>query len=692
MTTLVGRTLGRYRLESLLGRGGMAEVYRATDTRLARTVAVKVILDAHAEDRRFSDRFLREARVVASLEHPCILPVYDFGEEGGLPYLVMPFLDGGSLRDRMIGRPIPIDEALSWIRQLAEALDAAHAAGVLHRDVKPANVLIGKGGRLFLADFGIARMMESETSLTGTGAVLGTPIYMSPEQAQGQPATAASDRYALAVLAWEILTGHPPFRGESALALMNQHVTAPIPAISERLPGLPYGLDPVFARALSKRPDERPSTSREFAEQVALFHPAPPDALRDAGGPAPQAVLATRATSVIPPTDETRLLPGGSGPRPKHRPLAAAATVVVAAVVVTATILLSKRTSPPAEGPTPAGFAPPAAAPTTLPTPHASPPLAPTEAIRPSTVVELRPSAPAASLASADRPPTSVPAAARAAPPPPHPPPTAGPTESPDEAVAAARRRLETGSQRGGRLTREDFEFARRKGREAASARSDDAAKAPARAVEIYAQGGIDYLDGKDGAAGQALVDAFRLAPKAAVTDLRSLRFAFRGQEGAAGPPGGWELALAYGDARGEAEALLEEALHHHPNGVRPLLGRARLRQLQGRNDESLADGLLAWEKHPSGLGGHAVAEFLGETQARRKDYLEAVRWFRLAAVPSNPLTAHAAMSAATILRDQLDRPNEAAKLFNAACLAGNNKACDETHAPSLGPRRRRSN
>src|SRR5664279_2665449 len=232
VTIAIGGTLGRYRLDALLGRGGMAEVFRATDTKLARTVAVKVILATHAVEGHFLERFLREARMVASLEHPNILPVYDFGEESGVPFLVMPYLPGGSLRDRLKAGPVPLAVASSWIVQLSDALDAAHAAGVLHRDVKPANVLLGKDDRLFLADFGIAKLLESQTGLTATGVVVGTPIYMAPEQAQGHPASPATDRYALAVVAFEILAGRPPFEGDSVLSLMHQHVATPPPMLS----------------------------------------------------------------------------------------------------------------------------------------------------------------------------------------------------------------------------------------------------------------------------------------------------------------------------------------------------------------------------------------------------------------------------------------------------------------------------
>jgi len=286
MASLVGRRLGRYQMQALLGKGGMAEVFQALDTTLGRAVAVKVILPAYASQPEFVERFLREARLVAGLEHPNILPVYDVGEDGGLPFLVMPLVSGGTLLTRMRrGKPEPLTVA-DWTRQLANALDTAHQAGILHRDIKPHNVLLGKDDRMLLADFGIAKMADS-TRLTNTGAVVGTPIYMSPEIAQGKEATRASDLYALAVLVFELLTGAPPFDGDSPLAVMNLHVHGAIPRATERDSLLPKAVDAVFEWCLAKDPSRRPASCAEFAqaleEAVTLLEAAPPKAV---GAPA----------------------------------------------------------------------------------------------------------------------------------------------------------------------------------------------------------------------------------------------------------------------------------------------------------------------------------------------------------------------------------------------------------------------
>ena len=266
MANLVGRRLGRYELESSLGKGGMAEVFQATDTTLGRLVAVKVVLPAFAQQPEFVERFLREARLVAGLEHPHILSVYDVGEAGGLPYLVMPIVPGGTLLARMKRGLTPPPIAANWLMQLASALDTAHDAGVLHRDVKPHNVLLGKDERPLLADFGIAKMADSSTRLTHTGAVVGTPIYMAPEIAQGKEATRSSDLYALAVLGFELLTGTPPYDGDSPLAVMHQHVHGVIPRASERNPRLPKSIDAVFEWGLAKEQAKRPPSCADFAQ------------------------------------------------------------------------------------------------------------------------------------------------------------------------------------------------------------------------------------------------------------------------------------------------------------------------------------------------------------------------------------------------------------------------------------------
>ncbi|HEV8629118.1 MAG TPA: serine/threonine-protein kinase [Thermoanaerobaculia bacterium] len=268
MPLQVGESLGRYQLEQLVGQGGMAIVYRAVDTVLGRTVAVKVIRPAFTEDPQFLERFLQEARVVASLDHPNILPLYDFGEAHGAPYLVLPFLPGGSLADRIASQPQPLALVAAWLIQLAGALDAAHARGVLHRDVKPGNVLLGKDGRLVLGDFGIAKLAEATTRLTATGMVVGTPVYMAPELARGGDASPATDRYALAVMVYELIAGRPPFLGQNPLSILHQQVHEPIPSVSAQLPDLPVGVDAFLSRALAKDPAGRHRTSRAMAEEL----------------------------------------------------------------------------------------------------------------------------------------------------------------------------------------------------------------------------------------------------------------------------------------------------------------------------------------------------------------------------------------------------------------------------------------
>ena len=258
----------------------MSEVWKAEDETLKRTVAIKVILGPVAQDRTFRERFLREARLVAGLEHPNVLPVYDYGSAsvGGedVSYLVMPLVAGGSLKGRITG-PIPPALAVTWLAAIASALDHAHAKGILHRDIKPANVLMDSQGRPLLADFGLARSADATSGLTATGTVMGTPLYMAPEQATGGALDGRADEYALGVVAFELLSGRVPFIADSPLAVLHQQVTAPPPPLSSVLPGSPPAADAVLAKALAKKADERYATCGAFVRALgeALGVPTP---------------------------------------------------------------------------------------------------------------------------------------------------------------------------------------------------------------------------------------------------------------------------------------------------------------------------------------------------------------------------------------------------------------------------------
>ena len=268
MEQLVGKTLGQYQIMAEVGHGGMATVYRGYQTSLNRSVAVKVLSGELARNVDFRERFQREAHAVAQLAHPNILPVYDFGEDqaSGAVYLVTQFVDGGTLATRM-KNPLHPNEAARIAAQVARALDCAHARGIVHRDVKPGNVLMGRDDRPLLADFGIAKIM-AETRLTQTGASVGTPQYMSPEQAQGSPADHRSDIYALGVMLYEMLAGVLPFQADTPVGLLHQHVHEPPPPLRERAPQVSRQLEKIVMRALAKDPTERFATAGEMADAL----------------------------------------------------------------------------------------------------------------------------------------------------------------------------------------------------------------------------------------------------------------------------------------------------------------------------------------------------------------------------------------------------------------------------------------
>ena len=259
----------RYRSPERIGSGGMGEIFLATDEVLGRSVVVKLLSERYARDHAIRQRFTREALAAARLTgEEGAVTIYDVGEWGGRPYIVMEYVRGGSLEERLRSHGAhPPAQVLEWLEQAAGAIDAAHRHGIVHRDVKPANLLLDERGRVHVADFGIASAAGLD-SLTLTGTVLGTAGYLSPEQARGERATSASDRYALAVVAYELLCGERPFANESVTAEAAAHVNAPVPSIAECCQNLPPELDAVFRRALAKDPAARYGSAAEFVADI----------------------------------------------------------------------------------------------------------------------------------------------------------------------------------------------------------------------------------------------------------------------------------------------------------------------------------------------------------------------------------------------------------------------------------------
>jgi Protein kinase domain len=250
-----GASIGAYVVESPLGRGGMGVVYRAYHPRLQRWAAIK-LLPPFGNTEEARQRFEREARAVARLRHRNILSVFDFGDFNGQPYMVTEYMPNGSLQERLPKQPLEPQQALDLLKPLADALDYAHAQGIVHRDVKPANVFLDGEWQPVLADFGLAKMY-SEDSITVSGVVSGTPSHMAPEQARGTEPTGKADLYALAVIAFQLLTGRLPFTGASVMDILYQHVNDPPPAPSSFNPALKPGIDAVVAKGLAKDPNQR---------------------------------------------------------------------------------------------------------------------------------------------------------------------------------------------------------------------------------------------------------------------------------------------------------------------------------------------------------------------------------------------------------------------------------------------------
>jgi tRNA A-37 threonylcarbamoyl transferase component Bud32 len=262
-----GQNLGAYRIIEQVGRGGMATVYKAYHAAMDRYVAIKVLPRQLAENPEFTGRFRREARTIANLEHPHILPVYDSGESEGVAYLVMRYLEAGTLKDRMDEGPLTLAQVDRYFSQLADGLGYAHRKGVIHRDLKPSNALVDAQDNLFLTDFGIAKLLEDgATKFTATGGVIGTPTYMSPEQGQGRPVDQRSDIYSLGVVLYEMVTGKVPYAAETPLAVLMQHIQDPLPLPSKVKPDISPAVEQVILKALAKSPEDRYSSATEFLE------------------------------------------------------------------------------------------------------------------------------------------------------------------------------------------------------------------------------------------------------------------------------------------------------------------------------------------------------------------------------------------------------------------------------------------
>jgi serine/threonine protein kinase len=277
VSSLIGRTLGQYEVIELLGKGGMATVYLGRQTSIDRNVAIKVLPPHPGLDESFKERFELEARTIGGLQHPNILPLYDYGTQDDVLYLVMAYADGGSLDDLIDSGAMNTKQVEKYLRAIASGLDYAHSRGVIHRDVKPGNILINED-HLMLADFGMVKMSVGENNLTGT-AIVGTPAYMAPEQGQGLEYDHRIDIYALGVMLYEMLTGQQPYSGASPMQMIISHINDDIPDVRDERPELPEAIASTVKKAMAKDADERYSTAAELAEAFSSALHKNPDSL-----------------------------------------------------------------------------------------------------------------------------------------------------------------------------------------------------------------------------------------------------------------------------------------------------------------------------------------------------------------------------------------------------------------------------
>jgi serine/threonine-protein kinase len=340
MNDLIGQVVGRYRILERVGLGGMATVYKGYDPTMDRYVAIKIPREDLTRDPTFRARFTQEARTLARLEHPHILPVHDFGEDAGHFYLVMRFVDGSTLRDLMVKRRLPLAQVLRLVGQVADALAYAHRNKVIHRDIKPSNILVDPDGSALLTDFGIAKLLEAAPHLTGTGESLGTPNYMSPEQVRGQPVDGRTDIYSLGVVLYEAATGRCPFVAETPLAVALMHVTDPLPLPRRVDPAVPDAVERIILQALAKDPAHRFQSAADFAVALRAI-PVEPET------PAPGDVTQLAPQPFIQDRSTTRV----AEPTPKRARTPAVFLAVGAVVVIIAVAAVLLRAVPPVPGP-----------------------------------------------------------------------------------------------------------------------------------------------------------------------------------------------------------------------------------------------------------------------------------------------------------------------------------------------------
>ncbi len=341
MAVHVGELIvGRYELEELVGEGGMSSVYRAHDTVLERRVAIKVLHEHFSRDPEYVERFRREARAIARLAHPNVVTVIDRGEWEGRQFIVFEHVAGENLK-AVISRegPLPVDRALELACQIARALAFAHELGIVHRDVKPHNVLLDGSGTAKVTDFGIARALDSDDALTATGTVLGTGQYLSPEQANGERGDERSDQYSLGVVTFELLTGTAPYSGDNLMAVAMRHVRDPVPSVRTLRPDVPERVDAVIARAMSKRPEDRFDSMGELA--VALESCREREGGREERPDEDTGVMGPpRPAAAAPPTRALPAPPATTVAAPRRSGLRVAAILLVAAVVLVGNLLV----------------------------------------------------------------------------------------------------------------------------------------------------------------------------------------------------------------------------------------------------------------------------------------------------------------------------------------------------------------